>query len=51
MNLHEYQGKQLFAEYGLPVSKGIAAETVQEAIAAADIIGGGRWVVKAQVHA
>jgi succinyl-CoA synthetase beta subunit len=51
MNLHEYQGKQLFAEYGLPVSKGIAAETVQEAIAAADIIGGERWVVKAQVHA
>ena len=51
MNLHEYQGKQLFAEYGLPVSKGVAAETVQEAIAAADIIGGSRWVVKAQVHA
>ena len=51
MNLHEYQGKQLFAEYGLPVSKGIAAETVQEAIAAADVIGGDRWVVKAQVHA
>jgi succinyl-CoA synthetase beta subunit len=51
MNLHEYQGKQLFAEYGLPVSKGVAAETVQEAIAATDIIGGGRWVVKAQVHA
>ncbi len=51
MNLHEYQGKQLFAEYGLPVSKGIAAETVQEAIAAADVIGGSQWVVKAQVHA
>jgi succinyl-CoA synthetase beta subunit len=51
MNLHEYQGKQLFAEYGLPVSKGIAAETVQEAVAAADLIGGDRWVVKAQVHA
>jgi len=51
MNLHEYQGKQLFAEYGLPVSKGIAAETVQEAVAAADVIGGERWVVKAQVHA
>jgi succinyl-CoA synthetase beta subunit len=51
MNLHEYQGKQLFAEYGLPVSKGIAAETVQEAVAAADEIGGERWVVKAQVHA
>ncbi|MDE0841054.1 MAG: ADP-forming succinate--CoA ligase subunit beta [Porticoccaceae bacterium] len=51
MNLHEYQGKQLFAEYGLPVSQGVAAETVQEAIAAADVIGGDRWVVKAQVHA
>lgn len=51
MNLHEYQGKQLFAEYGLPVSQGIAAETVQEAVAAADLIGGDRWVVKAQVHA
>ncbi len=51
MNLHEYQGKQLFAEYGLPVSKGVAAETVQEAVAAADIIDGDKWVVKAQVHA
>jgi succinyl-CoA synthetase beta subunit len=51
MNLHEYQGKQLFAEYGLPVSKGIAAETAQDAAAAADIIGGDKWVVKAQVHA
>ncbi len=51
MNLHEYQGKQLFAEYGLPVSKGIAAETIAEAVAAADTIGGDRWVVKAQVHA
>ncbi len=51
MNLHEYQAKQLFAEYGLPVSRGVAAETVHEAVAAADIIGGDRWVVKAQVHA
>ena len=51
MNLHEYQGKQLFAEYGLPVSKGIAAETAAEAVAAADEIGGDKWVVKAQVHA
>lgn len=51
MNLHEYQGKQLFAEYGLPVSKGIACETPAEAAAAAGIIGGDRWVVKAQVHA
>ncbi|MCW8125668.1 ADP-forming succinate--CoA ligase subunit beta [Microbulbifer halophilus] len=51
MNLHEYQGKQLFAEYGLPVSKGIAAETPAAAAAAADEIGGDKWVVKAQVHA
>jgi succinyl-CoA synthetase beta subunit len=51
MNLHEYQGKQLFAEYGLPVSKGIAASTAEEAVAAADKIGGNNWVVKAQVHA
>ncbi|TVP60240.1 MAG: ADP-forming succinate--CoA ligase subunit beta [Halomonadaceae bacterium] len=51
MNLHEYQGKQLFAEYGLPVSEGIACDTAEEAVAAADKIGGTRWVVKAQVHA
>ncbi|MCY0966585.1 ADP-forming succinate--CoA ligase subunit beta [Parathalassolituus penaei] len=51
MNLHEYQGKQLFAQYGLPVSKGVAAKTVEEAVEAADIIGGDKWVVKAQVHA
>ncbi|MDP2507079.1 MULTISPECIES: ADP-forming succinate--CoA ligase subunit beta [unclassified Oceanobacter] len=51
MNLHEYQGKQLFAQYGLPVSKGVAAKTAAEAAAAADEIGGDRWVVKAQVHA
>lgn len=51
MNLHEYQGKQLFAEYGLPVSKGFAVDTPEEAAAAADKIGGDMWVVKAQVHA
>ncbi|GAB1266152.1 ADP-forming succinate--CoA ligase subunit beta [Aurantivibrio infirmus] len=51
MNLHEYQAKQLFAEYDLPVSKGVAAQTVQEAVDAADTIGGDKWVVKAQVHA
>jgi succinyl-CoA synthetase beta subunit len=51
MNLHEYQGKQLFAEYGLPVSKGFACSTADEAAAAADKIGGSEWVVKAQVHA
>ena len=51
MNLHEYQGKQLFAQYGLPVSKGVAAKTAEEAVAAAETIGGNKWVVKAQVHA
>lgn len=51
MNLHEYQAKQLFAEYGLPVSQGVAAATSDEAVAAADTIGGDKWVVKAQVHA
>jgi succinyl-CoA synthetase beta subunit len=51
MNLHEYQGKQLFAEYGLPVSIGYACDTPEEAASAADKIGGDKWVVKAQVHA
>ena len=51
MNLHEYQGKQLFAEYGLPVSKGHAVDTPHGATEAADLIGGDMWVVKAQVHA
>jgi succinyl-CoA synthetase beta subunit len=51
MNLHEYQAKRLFAEYGLPVSRGIAVDTADEAVAAAQELGGGRWVVKVQVHA
>ncbi|OOE55714.1 MULTISPECIES: ADP-forming succinate--CoA ligase subunit beta [Salinivibrio] len=51
MNLHEYQSKQLFAEYGLPVSEGYACDTPQEAAEAADKIGGNKWVVKCQVHA
>ena len=51
MNLHEYQGKQLFAEYGLPVSTGYAVDTPEAAAEACDKIGGTEWVVKAQVHA
>ncbi len=51
MNLHEYQAKQLFAEYGLPVSEGYTCATPQEAAEAADKIGGNTWVVKCQVHA
>ena len=51
MNLHEYQGKALFADYGLPVSVGHAVDTPAAAAAAAEKIGGAMWVVKAQVHA
>ncbi len=51
MNLHEYQAKQLFREYGLPVSKGFAVKSAAEAIKAASDVGGNMWVIKAQVHA
>jgi len=51
VNLHEYQAKSLFAEYGLPVSEGYAVDTADEAVAAAEKIGSDRWVVKVQVHA
>ena len=51
MNLHEYQGKALFADYGLPVSTGHAVDSAEAAVKAANDIGGERWVVKAQVHA
>ena len=49
MNLHEYQAKQLFAEYGLPVSKGVVADSAAAAVEADSLIGGEQWVVKAQV--
>ncbi len=51
MNLHEYQSKELFREYEIPVSIGKAVDSAEEAEAAAKSIGGDRWVVKAQVHA
>jgi succinyl-CoA synthetase beta subunit len=51
MNLHEYQAKQIFAQYGIPVPAGRVASTPDEAVAAAREIGGSVWVVKAQVHA
>ncbi len=51
MNLHEYQSKQLFADYGLPVSTGFACDTPEEVAAKTREIGGDKWVVKAQVHA
>src|SRR5258708_32458989 len=51
MNLHEYQSKQLFAQYGIPVPEGRVASSPEEAVAAARALGGSLWVVKAQVHA
>jgi succinyl-CoA synthetase beta subunit len=51
MNLHEYQSKRLFAEYGIPVPHGIAAKSPNAAADAAKELGGNLWVVKAQVHA
>lgn len=51
MNLHEYQAKKVFAQYGIPVPAGQVARTPDEAVAAARALGGSVWVVKAQVHA
>jgi len=51
MNLHEYQAKKLFAEYGLPVSKGFVARSVEEALTGLNNLEGDAYVVKAQVHA
>ena len=51
MHLHEYQAKQLFAAYGIPVPQGRMVESVRDAAAAAKALDGERWVVKAQVHA
>jgi len=51
MKIHEYQGKELFRKYGVTVPKGIPAFSVDEAVAAAEKLGGPVWVVKAQIHA
>jgi succinyl-CoA synthetase beta subunit len=51
MNFHEYQAKDLFAAYGIPVPRGTVARTPLAAVEAARELGGGEWVVKAQVHA
>ena len=51
MNLHEYQAKRLFADYGIPVQGGEIAHSAQEAVAKARALGGDAWLVKAQVHA
>ena len=51
MNLHEYQSKRIFAQYGIPVPAGEVADSPDAAVAAAQRLGGSVWVVKAQVHA
>jgi len=51
MNLHEYQAKQLFQQFGIAVPDGIVADSLAAALAAADTLGGNEWMVKAQVHA
>ncbi len=51
MNLHEYQSKKVLANYGVPVPAGQVAASPEEAVAAAQALGGSLWVVKAQVHA
>ena len=51
MKIHEYQGKEIFREYGLPTPRGFPAFSVEEALEAAKKLGGNVWVVKAQIHA
>src|SRR6185436_19876041 len=51
MKIHEYQGKEIFRQFGLPTPRGIACFSVDEAVAAARKLGGQVWVVKAQIHA
>lgn len=51
MNLHEYQAKQLFAQYHLPVSRGIVCKTVAEAVQGISELNGNTWAAKCQVHA
>jgi succinyl-CoA synthetase beta subunit len=51
MNIHEYQAKAVLREFGVPVARGIPAFTVEEAVRAAQQLGGPVWVVKAQIHA
>ena len=51
MNFHEYQAKELFAEYGIAVPAGKVAATPEAAVEAAKALGGEQWMVKAQIHA
>ena len=51
MNLHEYQAKSLFKDYGVPILPGLPADSAEKAVANAESLGGEAWLVKAQVHA
>ena len=51
MNIHEYQGKELFKKFGVAVPRGFFCQSVDEAVKAAETLGGKVWVVKAQIHA
>ena len=51
MKIHEYQGKEIFRRFGMPVPRGMAVFSVEEAVDAARDLGGPVWVVKAQIHA
>lgn len=51
MKIHEYQGKEILRQFGVPTPRGVACFSVDEAVAAAEVLGGALWVVKAQIHA
>jgi len=51
MKIHEYQGKEIFRKFGVPTPRGVPAFSVDEAVRAAETLGGKVWVVKAQIHA
>ena len=51
MNIHEYQAKEVLKKFGIPTLKGQVAESAEDAVKAAQSIGGSVWVVKAQIHA
>ena len=51
MKIHEYQGKEIFRRFGVATPRGVACFSVEDAMAAAEKLGGAVWVVKAQIHA
>src|SRR6185503_507253 len=51
LKVHEYQGKEILRRFGIPTPRGIPAFSVDEAVKAAEALGGAVWVVKAQIHA